>query len=161
MHSVHTGGRSGGGGGGGLLLLHAAWQHGARIEEPPPPCRLSEPIWLSVIFYYTLSNWPDTRHGGGGSSILAPCRQAAWRSKSPPPPPPLRPPVWTLRLLHSRPRQCSSTACAHAHLLLLPHTLASSRDRIACCHTFLFSALLIKKHKIQIRCSCLSNYGKG
>ena len=98
-HSVHTGGRSGGGGG-GLLLLHAAWRHGARIEEPPPPCRLSEPIWLSVIFYYTLSNWPDTRHGGGGSSILAPCRQAAWRSKFPPPPPPpsppLRPPVWTL-----------------------------------------------------------------
>ena len=39
-HSVHTGGRSGGGGG-GLLLLHAAWRHGARIEEPPPPCRVS------------------------------------------------------------------------------------------------------------------------
>ena len=40
-HSVHTGGRSGGGGGGGNLLLHAAWRHGARIEEPPPPCRVS------------------------------------------------------------------------------------------------------------------------
>ena len=40
-HSVHTGGRSGGGGGGGLLHQHAAWRHGARIEEPPPPCRVS------------------------------------------------------------------------------------------------------------------------
>ena len=37
IHSVHTGGRSGGG---GNLLLHAAWRHGARIEEPPPPCRV-------------------------------------------------------------------------------------------------------------------------